>query len=68
MGVLLKFSNPSIASPDPLVTRVPGAGLAARDVCDSARQAKRTAARRKTRANGEYLIGPVTQGIIVDLR
>ena len=67
-AVLLKFCAPSIAPPDALVAGVPGAGLAARAACDSARQAKRTAVRKKARANIEYLIGPVTQGIIVDLR
>jgi len=66
--VLLKFCTPSIAPPYPLVAGVAAAGLAPRAVCNSGRQAKRTAARRKTRANGEYVIGPVTQGIIVDSR
>ncbi len=67
-GVLLKFCMPSITPPDALIAEVPGAGLVAPAVCDSARQAKRTGARRKTRANGEHLIGPLTEGIIVDSR
>jgi len=67
-AVLLRFCTPSIAPPAVLVAGVPGPGLAAGVVCDSARQAKRMGARTKTRANGQYLIGPLTEGLIVDLR
>ena len=67
-AVLLKFRKPLLAPPDALVARVPGVGLAARVVCKSARQTKRTGARSKTCANREYLIGPLTQRIIVDPR
>ena len=67
-AVLLKFCTPSLAPSDALIARVSGAGLAARAVCDSAKQAKRSGTSRKTRANDGYLIAPLTQGIIVDLR
>ena len=53
MGVWLKIREPLIAPLDALVAEVLGKGLVARAVCDSARQAKRAAARRKTRANDQ---------------
>src|SRR5215469_9260391 len=65
---LLKIRMLSIAPPDASVAEVPRVGLTACAVCDSASQAKRPAAGRKTCDNVEYLIGAVTQGIIVDLR
>src|SRR4029434_5454090 len=67
-SVLLKFCKPSVELPGALVARVPGAGLAASTVCDSPKQAKTSGTRSKMPPNGEYLIGPLTQGIIVDLR
>src|SRR4029453_8813533 len=67
-SVLLKLCKPSIEPPDALVAGVAGARLAASTVCDSAKQAKRSGTSRKMPPNGEYLIGPLTQGIIVDLR
>jgi RNA polymerase sigma-70 factor (ECF subfamily) len=47
---------------------MPGAGLAASTICDSAKQAKKSGTRRKMLPNSEYLSGSLTQGIIVDLR
>ena len=67
-AVLLKFCTPLIAPPDALVAGVPGAGLAARAVCDSAIPAKRMGIRRKTCNTGEYLTDPLTEALIIDLR
>src|SRR4030095_4938031 len=67
-GVLLKLRKPSFLPSDAPVAGVSGAGLAAAVVCDSAKQTKRTGARRKRRHDGGDVIGPLTQDIIVDLR
>lgn len=67
-GVLLKFSTPSLAPTDSLVAGVPGTGLTACAVCDSAKQAKRSGTSRKTPANARHAIGPLTQPITADLR
>src|SRR5438046_10378132 len=64
--VLLKIREPSIAPLDALAAEMLGAGLVARAVCDSATQAKRAEATRKTRAKGQYSTGSVTQRIIAD--
>src|SRR5262245_5706451 len=67
-AVSLKFCAPSIALTDVLIAAVPRAGSTASTVCDNAKQAKRTATRRKKLPESGNVIGPLTQRIMVDLR